>query len=263
MGNRIGGGARRRPVEDRLTRPQRLVRQPDDVDYNKLRKLILARKLAPCFDALDEPCLRDDLEECPICFLYFPSLNQSRCCSKCICTECFLQMKPSVADHPVQCPFCKASYYAVEYRGARTEEEKSQEKAEEQKVIKAKLKMQCESQNMEKVMPSGHFSSIAGATHAKEMSDLGRSLIQENHLSRSCSRQDHNSGNDNLRVNLEEIMIMEAIWDSFQVKDSSANILPRTSDSDKIHGSCSHQLKRSLSLVECLANSLALDSDEE
>lgn len=69
MGNRIGGGARRRPVEDRLTRPQRLVRKPEDVDYNKLRKLILARKLAPCFDALDEPRLRDDLEECPICFL--------------------------------------------------------------------------------------------------------------------------------------------------------------------------------------------------
>ncbi|XP_042404491.1 E3 ubiquitin-protein ligase GW2-like [Zingiber officinale] len=258
MGNRIGSGRRRRPVEDRLTRPQRLVRQPDDVDYNKLRKLILARKLAPCFDALDEPCLRDDLEECPICFLYFPSLNQSRCCSKCICTECFLQMKPSVADHPVQCPFCKASCYAVEYRGARTEEEKSQEKAEEQKVIEAKLKMQCESQNLEKVMPSGHIAHLLGASHVKEMPDFDCSLIQENHHHLSCSRQDYNDRNDNLRVNLEEIMIMEAIWDSFHVKDSSANILPRTSD-----GSCSHQPKRSLSLVECLANSLDLDSDEE
>ncbi|KAG6502282.1 hypothetical protein ZIOFF_042171 [Zingiber officinale] len=233
MGNRIGSGRRRRPVEDRLTRPQRLVRQPDDVDYNKLRKLILARKLAPCFDALDEPCLRDDLEECPICFLYFPSLNQSRCCSKCICTECFLQMKPSVADHPVQypiCPFCKASCYAVEYRGARTEEEKSQEKAEEQKVIEAKLKMQCESQNLEKVMPSGHIAHLLGASHVKEMPDFDCSLIQENHHHLSCSRQDYNDRNDNLRVNLEEIMIMEAIWDSFHVKDSSANILPRTSD---------------------------------
>ncbi|RRT73001.1 hypothetical protein B296_00014626, partial [Ensete ventricosum] len=49
MGNRISG-SRRRPVEERLTRPQRILRQPTDVDYKKLRKLILASKLSPCFD---------------------------------------------------------------------------------------------------------------------------------------------------------------------------------------------------------------------
>ncbi|RWW30093.1 hypothetical protein GW17_00005341 [Ensete ventricosum] len=101
MGNRISG-SRRRPVEERLTRPQRILRQPTDVDYKKLRKLILARKLAPCFDPLDElPHHPRDLEECPICFFvipsllpshqnrvfsYYPSLNRSRCCSKGICT---------------------------------------------------------------------------------------------------------------------------------------------------------------------------------
>ncbi|MQL91308.1 hypothetical protein Taro_023916 [Colocasia esculenta] len=66
MGNRICGLRRRGPVEERLTRPQRLARQPSNVDYRKLRKLILSRKLAPCFDAFEDPA--SDLEECPICF---------------------------------------------------------------------------------------------------------------------------------------------------------------------------------------------------
>ncbi|RRT72929.1 hypothetical protein B296_00015143, partial [Ensete ventricosum] len=96
-----------------------------------------------------------DLEECPICFFYYPSLNRSRCCSKGICTECFLQMKPSDASRPVQCPFCKTSCYAVEYRGARTEEEKDLERAEEQKVTEAKLRTQHESQIVGQVIPSG------------------------------------------------------------------------------------------------------------
>ncbi|CAA7408139.1 unnamed protein product [Spirodela intermedia] len=149
MGNRMCGVGRRGAVEERLTRPQRLVRQPSNVDYKKLRKLILSRKLAPCFDALEDPSL--DLEECPICFFYYPSLNRSRCCSKGICTECFLQMKPSNATRPAQCPFCKTSSYAVEYRGARTKEEKDLELAEEKRVIEAKLRMKSEaSQNVDK-----------------------------------------------------------------------------------------------------------------
>lgn len=69
MGNKMCG-SRGRAVAERLTRPQRLLRQPSDLDYKKLRKLILARKLAPCFDPIDDPQLAaGNLEECPICFL--------------------------------------------------------------------------------------------------------------------------------------------------------------------------------------------------
>lgn len=82
-----------------------------------------------------------DLEECPICFLHYPSLNRSKCCSKGICTECFLQMKSPHVSRPTQCPFCKTPNYAVEYRGAKTLEEKGVEQAEEQKVIEAKIRM--------------------------------------------------------------------------------------------------------------------------
>ncbi|KAM0939517.1 putative transcription factor C2H2 family [Dioscorea sansibarensis] len=136
MGNKIG--RRRQVVDERYTRPQGLY-QHKDVDHKKLRKLILDSKLAPCYPGDEDSTL--DLEECPICFLYYPSLNRSRCCMKGICTECFLQMKPPQSSRPTQCPFCKTSNYAVEYRGMKTKEEKGMEQLEEQKVIEAQIRM--------------------------------------------------------------------------------------------------------------------------
>ncbi|KAJ7566258.1 hypothetical protein O6H91_02G094900 [Diphasiastrum complanatum] len=163
MGNRIS--RKRAAVEERYTRPHGLY-QHRDVDYKKLRRLILDAKLAPCYPGADDS--QEDLEECLICFLYYPSLNSSKCCFKGICTECFLQMKSPHATRPTQCPFCKTANYAVEYRGTRTIEEKDLEQIlnfmklslpsflpgrfygclrhfsfqEEQKVIEAKIKIQ-------------------------------------------------------------------------------------------------------------------------
>ncbi|XP_044951178.1 E3 ubiquitin-protein ligase GW2 isoform X2 [Hordeum vulgare subsp. vulgare] len=138
MGNRIGG-RRKAGVEERYTRPQGLY-EHRDIDQKKLRKLILEAKLAPCYPGADDAA-GADLEECPICFLYYPSLNRSKCCSKGICTECFLQMKPTHTARPTQCPFCKTPNYAVEYRGVKTKEERSIEQFEEQKVIEAQMRM--------------------------------------------------------------------------------------------------------------------------
>ncbi|GMP90971.1 hypothetical protein CsSME_00041871 [Camellia sinensis var. sinensis] len=74
-------------VDEKYTRPQGLY-QHRDVDHKKLRKLILDSKLAPCYPG-DKEC-GYHLEECPIYFLYYPSFNRSRCCTKDICTKCFL-----------------------------------------------------------------------------------------------------------------------------------------------------------------------------
>uniref|UniRef100_A0A7C9A070 RING-type domain-containing protein n=1 Tax=Opuntia streptacantha TaxID=393608 RepID=A0A7C9A070_OPUST len=137
MGNKLG--KRRQVVDEKYTRPQGLY-QIEDVDYKKLRKLILESKLAPCYPGGDE-CESGLLEECPICFLYYPTLNRSRCCLKSICTECFLQMKNPNSTRPTQCPFCKSLNYAVEYRGVKSKEERSLEEMEEQKVIEAKIRM--------------------------------------------------------------------------------------------------------------------------
>lgn len=138
MGNRISirKGSGRRPVEERLTRPRRLVLESSNVDYKKLRKLILSEKLAPCFDGAEES--NPDLEECPICFFvihssknriffygfwllatgflmelfwgydlqYFPSLNRSKCCMKGICTGWFSLFSATwVFFYPLFCYF--------------------------------------------------------------------------------------------------------------------------------------------------------------
>lgn len=58
-------------VDEKYTRPQGLY-QIKDVDYKKLRKLILESKLAPCYPGGDDcDCSSGNalLEECPICFL--------------------------------------------------------------------------------------------------------------------------------------------------------------------------------------------------
>ncbi|KAG0620173.1 hypothetical protein M758_4G195400 [Ceratodon purpureus] len=136
MGNKIT--RRRAAIDERYTRPQGLY-PCRDVDQRKLRRLILESKLAPCYPGAEDPAT--DLEECPICFLQYPSLNRSKCCTKGICTECFLQLKAPNTTRPTQCPFCKTPTYAVEYRGAKTLEEKGLEQAEEQKVIEAKIRM--------------------------------------------------------------------------------------------------------------------------
>ncbi|XP_039125997.1 E3 ubiquitin-protein ligase GW2-like isoform X2 [Dioscorea cayenensis subsp. rotundata] len=226
MGNKIG---KRRPVVDeRYTRPQGLY-QHRNVDHKKLRRLILDSKLAPCYPG-DEECVLD-FEECPICFLYYPSLNRSRCCLKGICTECFLQMKPQQSARPTQCPFCKTSNYAVEYRGVRTKEEKGMEQIEEQRVIEAQIRMRQQElrdeeerkQKKQEMVLSGRTlspsqieyqePSLRCSTESTELLSPQDSCVVSASRSKVLSRQNRDN---NFDMDLEEIMLMEAIWLSIQ-----------------------------------------------
>lgn len=238
MGNKLA--RRRQVVEDKYTRPQGLY-QHRDVDHKKLRKLILDSKLAPCYPG-DDDC-DVDLEECPICFLYYPSLNRSRCCAKGICTECFLQMKPPQATRPTQCPFCKTPNYAVEYRGARTKEEKGKEQIEEQMVIEAKIRMlqqerQDEEERSKKKMkkqeslpsmtrvvttgeveyqePSGTSTLVQGEASTASQHSYTMPLSAARRPSYSRLNRE-----DDFDLDLEELMVMEAIWLSIQERDAN------------------------------------------
>ncbi|KAJ1500664.1 SNF1-interacting protein [Coelomomyces lativittatus] len=54
-------------------------------DVKTIRKLVLSRKLAPLFPGTEDA--KEELEECPICFLYYPGgLNRSNCCKKGLCS---------------------------------------------------------------------------------------------------------------------------------------------------------------------------------
>ncbi|XP_062011875.1 E3 ubiquitin-protein ligase DA2L-like [Rosa rugosa] len=227
MGNKLG--KRRQVIDEKYTRPQGLYHHKD-VDHKKLRKLILESKLAPCYPGLED-CIRD-LEECPICFLFYPSLNRSRCCMKGICTECFLQMKVPNSTRPTQCPFCKTTNYAVEFRGVKSKEEKGQEQIEEQRVIEAKIRMrQQELQDEEERMQNRQLNSssrnmapigdeyssvtVPSSTYPAE----GEEVISSQDSCATVFRPTPPPGayrEDELDLDLDDIMLMEAIWLSIQ-----------------------------------------------
>eukprot|EP00262_Sarcandra_glabra_P011085 TRINITY_DN26788_c0_g1_i1.p1 TRINITY_DN26788_c0_g1~~TRINITY_DN26788_c0_g1_i1.p1 ORF type:complete len:398 (-),score=47.48 TRINITY_DN26788_c0_g1_i1:270-1343(-) len=277
MGNRISR-KRRSTVDDRFTKPQRIASPLPNVDYKKLRKLILSGKLAPCFDAVDDS--DPDLEECPICFYNYKSLNRSKCCTTGICTECFLQMKPSNSNRLAQCPFCKKSCYSVEYRGARTQKEKDLEEAEEQKVIEAKIRMQREDTlNTEWVIPADHIPSLvevrspmssfgemsSGDTHDERVSE--ESLAWESTTAGSPIPNTANERDGEFDLDVEEIMLMEAIWQSIQdtsLQKSSAQQSCRQSDMCE-NVTHSHALESELdeagSESECLASCSSATGD--
>ncbi|KAL0353912.1 UNVERIFIED_CONTAM: E3 ubiquitin-protein ligase DA2 [Sesamum angustifolium] len=233
MGNKLG--RRRQVVDEKYTRPQGLY-QHKDVDHKKLRKLILDSKLAPCHPG-DDDC-GCDLEECPICFLYYPSLNRSRCCMKGICTDEDSKFYPaylhSILDSSIWCPFCKTSNYAVEYRGVKTKEEKGVEQLEEQRVIEAKIRMrqqelQDEEERMLKRREFCSSSSMRGPTEVDYCSTRAQSFasaIESEEIVGSLEpdatpairlppRQRQNR-EDEFDLDLEDIMVMEAIWLSIQ-----------------------------------------------
>ncbi|CAI9757152.1 unnamed protein product [Fraxinus pennsylvanica] len=227
MGNKLG--KKRQLVDDKYTKPQGLY-QIKDVDQKKLRKLILDSKLAPCYPG-DEEC-GCDLEECPICFLYYPSLNRSRCCTKGICTECFLQLRTPNSTRPTQCPFCKMLNYAVEYRGIRTKEEKSFEQIEEQQVIEAKIRIRNqELQNEYERMLKRREIRSSSSRRSSEVDNCsttelfvasavqGEEVVtcEESHVS-SAVTPPSRPREDVVEVDLEDIMVMEAIWRSIQEK---------------------------------------------
>ncbi|XP_052177988.1 E3 ubiquitin-protein ligase DA2L-like isoform X2 [Diospyros lotus] len=226
MGNKLG--RRRQVVDEKYTRPQGLY-QHKDVDIKKLRKLILDSKLAPCYPG-EEDCVYD-LEECPICFLYYPSLNRSRCCLKGICTECFLQMKTPNSTRPTQCPFCKTSSYAVEYRGVKTKEEKGLEQIEEQRVIEAKIRMrqqelQAEEERMQKrqeitssrIVEPGEVGYSTAAVPSFTSSLEGDEIVSSHEPCQSMRQplRPRQNRDDEFELDLEDIMVMEAIWLSIQ-----------------------------------------------
>ncbi|CAH8252594.1 unnamed protein product [Arabidopsis lyrata] len=232
MGNKLG--RKRQIVDERYTKPQQGLYMSKDVDVKKLKRLILDSKLAPCYPGLEETSSHHDLEECPICFLYYPSLNRSRCCMKSICTECFLRMKSPNSAQPTQCPFCKTSNYAVEYRGGKTKEEKSIEQIEEQQVIGAKIRMRQkeveeDEERMQKRLES--FSSSSSTSAATLDTEYGSAAEDDEEIvlsQDSCLLPSHPqvTRDGQFDFDLEDIMVMEAIWLSMQEPGIQRNTSP-------------------------------------
>eukprot|EP00871_Galdieria_phlegrea_P002637 jgi/Galph1/3374/GphlegSOOS_G2028.1 len=90
----------------------------------KVNELVDAKLLAPRMTGTDEP-VGEYLDECPICFAYFPLLNATICCNKLLCTNCFLRIQRN--SKRKSCPFCNQLNLEVTFFGPRSDEERFQE----------------------------------------------------------------------------------------------------------------------------------------
>ncbi|WFD34347.1 SNF1-interacting protein [Malassezia cuniculi] len=101
--------------------PQGVYKKDPGGDQAVIRSFIVEKRLAPFYPPLDDDDDDENGNECPICFMSFPTdLNYSRCCHQPICTECFVQIKrappnPSAdpPSRPAACPFCVTDNFGV------------------------------------------------------------------------------------------------------------------------------------------------------
>jgi hypothetical protein len=114
-------------------------------DLKTIRKLIIEKKLAPFYPGREEKDSAE-LDECPICFMFYAGgLNRTKCCHKGVCTECFLQIKkPGAPLAESICPFCNRARFTVVFLGPKSREERLKEDMEEQKVLELQEKIRQE-----------------------------------------------------------------------------------------------------------------------
>lgn len=91
-------------------------------DTSLVRELILERRLAPFYPEQMNSKLEawiqqvGGLTECPICMVEYPiNTNFSDCCSKPVCTDCFVQFHRTDYDEPVHCPYCASDSFSITY----------------------------------------------------------------------------------------------------------------------------------------------------
>ena len=114
--------------------------------HHHLQQLHKRRHAAKAVPKTKSPSKRkvfEDLscEECPICMHFFTIMNTSRCCKHRICTDCYLRVQVASARHSaLTCPFCKGQGFVATFQGVKTSEEFEEDRAEEQRVIEARIR---------------------------------------------------------------------------------------------------------------------------
>lgn len=103
----------------------------------QIRRLIGDGKVAARLKGLEVRRAETDTE-CPICFLHYAQVNQTKCCQASLCTECYLQVRPP--KEKVVCPFCNASHLSVSLAQTLSREAIREREAEEQRAIEASIR---------------------------------------------------------------------------------------------------------------------------
>ena len=68
------------------------------------------KEITPLYEGSEEE--KQGFVFCETCYLYYPFINKTSCCSHCICSECLAAL---IDFHPAnrKCPFCRAKLTSV------------------------------------------------------------------------------------------------------------------------------------------------------
>jgi hypothetical protein len=124
--------------------------------------------------------------ECPICFLNYAAINQTKCCQAHICTECFLQVRPQ-RDKSAACPFCNAPRVQVVVAEELDEKAIVERDQEEQRVIEAEIRSRARVATDGSVEPSGTAETSSSSTATTPEKSFGSSLEQHTRFLRARS----------------------------------------------------------------------------
>lgn len=183
MGNKLVAAAKRHVATVSHERFSSSAPPPTSVDG---AAALLRKALAPAHPGLDEcPEGKEKvMEECPICMLFFPSVNFSRCCNKAICTQCFVRVgqssSASTAGAPPSCccPYCQRDGFRVEFKGKRSPKVVAAERAEEQRALERWQNRACSTGEVDGLPTLGAESpSVAGS--APEQRDAWLRAIKD------------------------------------------------------------------------------------
>jgi len=106
-------------------------------DDKQIRRLIGDGKLAARLKG-EEVRRKETDTECPICFLNYAQVNQTKCCQGSLCTECYLQVRPP--KEKVACPFCNSSNLVVTLQQTLSQESIRERQEEEERALAAATK---------------------------------------------------------------------------------------------------------------------------
>ncbi|KAM3207600.1 hypothetical protein ACQJBY_062694 [Aegilops geniculata] len=151
-------------------------------------------------------------------------------------------MKSPTSCRPTQCPYCKMLNYAVEYRGVKTKEEKGVEQIEEQRVIEAQIRMrhqelQDDAERLKnkqvaastdevttaRVEPCDTGGTSTPAASGAQGNDAVSGQVQHSELLLKNAERLRQLRDNNFDMDLEEVMLMEAIWLSVQDQEALGN----------------------------------------
>ncbi|KAJ6231742.1 protein sip5 [Anaeramoeba flamelloides] len=160
----------------KYTKPTYEIYEEISWDCGFVKKQILQKKLSPLFEPSGNSTKFSNCV-CSICYYYFPILNQTHCCNKGICTECYLQIQPKKqATSKDLCPFCRKNSFKIKYNLREARSTNHKKKTKKQQKTKEKMKL---ARKKERELFENNTQKIKEKLLKQKESELKKGLYDE------------------------------------------------------------------------------------